>query len=391
MRRITMVLALATCAWAQLRIETHHLTARASKRLVEAQRRLGMARRSSWRPAKSEAERGVVDAVISLYRSRFQPPIGSEARIVTLVEGGNDILAARWAGSDRSQFQELIVWDTPWATSFIFRLPDHRWANDAAIQRTFENLLVPAHPPAPLPDVVLTLARDPHTGLRIGAGGLNIPSIPRQFETGNGNWLDLWETATASYLSVTFRCQHTPGFPTGMKEIAERFPPLEVRAQQWTKPHLIREIGSGSPSLFPGNRAYVLARELAKRDLTEAELASVRPGSARNALLGVLVETRQVARYSRPIQKWLLEETRWTGKGPVDLFMGVNRTQEADFTAAALEVLRREPRVEGAFRYAASHGSTEADYRALLSLPNPWKNRNREDQLEQMRRRLGLP
>lgn len=395
--RIAVISIMVACSWAQPRIDIHPISGQASSRLKETERRLQTAERSSWRDARTQEELNVTGAVVRIYREHFQPQISSEPRIATLVEKGNDILVARWTSSgDQSAFSELIVWDTPRDTSFIFQLPRRSWSSDSAIRSAFERLLLPARldgrtPPAK--GLTLNLARDPRTQLSIGAGGLLVDYGPRQFDVGLLNWLDLWDTTTASYLSVSFSLYATPGFPSNMRSIAERFPPLQSRVGQWSKKRLLDELGRGGTV----ERDRVVARELTKRDLTEDELLTVLQsrGQAENGeLLRALVEAHQVLRFSGAIRKCLEEDRRGSGKSstPHHPFEIVGRTDEVDFTDVALKVLSQEPHADAAFSYAAAHGSTSADYCALKKVPRLENGRQagRDYALQRMRKRLSF-
>jgi hypothetical protein len=394
--RFAIILVIVACSWGQPRIDIHPISGKASDRLKETERRLRTAQQSSLRDARAEEELAVVEAVARIYREQFQPQISSEPRIATLTEKGNDILVARWTASgDQSPFSELIVWDTPQDTSFIFRLPRRSWSNDAAIRSTFERLLLPARsdgrtPPAK--GVTLNIARDPYTQQWIGAGGLLVTYFPRQFEVGYMNWLDLWETTSASYLSATFSLYATSYYPSNMRLIAERFPPLASRVRRWSKQRIIGELDR-NVSLA---RDRVLAQELVKRDLTEDELLALlrsRWNMENGVLFWTIVETHQALRFSAVIRKYLLVD-RWADGGWSTIphpFNIVSRAEDVNFTDVALAVLRQEVRADSAFAYAADHGSL-ADYRALRELPsleNEYSHA-REKGLQRMRTRLGL-
>lgn len=180
--RSALILVIATCGWAQPRVEIHQVSGRASERLQEVVRRWRVAQQRSWRDAKAPEEQSVVAAVTKTYDQHFQPDLRSPPRIATLTEKGQDILVARWAVSGRpGSFSELIVWDTPTDTSFIFRLPRASWSGDPSIRSSFERLLLSPRldgetPPAA--GVTLNVARDPSTQKWIGAGGCSLTTRP---------------------------------------------------------------------------------------------------------------------------------------------------------------------------------------------------------------------
>jgi hypothetical protein len=143
--RLALLMATVACGLAQQRIDIHPVTGGASDRLKEAERRWRIAQHSSWRDASTSEEVAVAGAATKFYNELFQPELRSPPRITTLTERGQDILIGKWAVSGgQSSFLELIVWDTPQGTSFIFRLPPSRWSSDPAIRLSFERLLLPA-------------------------------------------------------------------------------------------------------------------------------------------------------------------------------------------------------------------------------------------------------
>lgn len=390
--RLAFIFALATCSWAQIKVDIHPVSGQASDRLEETERHWGTAQHLSWRAAKSEEELAVVKAITAIYNDHFQPQITSQPPIATLTEKGDDILVARWTFSaSTSSFSELIVWDTPANTSFIFRLPPHSWSNNAAIQSSFERLLLPPRsdgrtPPAQ--GVKLNLARDARTRQSIGAGGLLVNYGPRQFDLGFLSWIDLWETTAASYLSAGFS-RHVTRFPPNMRSIAERFPPLQTRAAQWSKQRILDALAPGS-SL---ERDRVLARELVKRDMAGEELLEVLQSRLRHengALLQAVVAAQQVPRFEDAIRKYLRADhsgnTKLLNPGA---FRIVDQVQDVNFTDVAFEVLHEDPHAYGAFIYATDHGTTAGDYRALKDIPRPLRDA-RDWALGRMRERLGL-
>lgn len=392
--RLAVILMITTCSWSQVRIDIFPVSGRSSDRLKAAEQRLRTTQQLSWRGPRSEEEVTVAKAVASLYRLYFQPEINSEPRIATLTEKGEDILVARWTPSGMTLLREVTVWDTPENTSFIFRLPVHSWSSDASIRSTFERLLLPgrSNQPWSVTSVSLNLARDAFTNEWIGAGGLRVSYPPRQFDVGYMNWLDFWQTTEASYLSVGFSQFATPGYPSSLRRIAERFPPLQVRVSQWSKKQILDGLGSGGGE----ERDLVLAQELVKRDLTEDELSALllrRMQWENGALLQAVVEGNQVAHFSGTIRKYLEGDRGTYGKEPGPrAFAIVGRARDVNFTDVALAVLRQDVRSESAFQYAAAHGATHADYRALKALP-PTEDAymaGRDQALQRMRRRLGL-
>lgn len=381
---------------AQPVVEIRHVTGGASSRLTEAERWWRTAQHAAWREARAPEEREMVTAVTAIYREVFQPEIGPEPKIVTLTEKGQDILAVRWTGRDSmSPFSEMIAWDTPNQTSFIFRLPPGRWSSGVQIQSTFEQLLLPpatdGHTP-PATGVTVNIARDPRDGRWIGAGGFLIKYAPRQFDFGSLNWFDLWQSADGSYLAAGFHEFQTFASPRNMRGIAERFPPLEARVGSWSKGRILEELGHGG--VFEALRDSILARELLKRAVTNEELLAVlerrRPDES-GALLNVIVQERHVKRFEGAIHEYLRDDS---GCGKCnEAFNIVRRSDEVDFTDVALDVVRREhdsvsPITAAPFVYVTDHG-TAADYKALLDLPSSQRVAHKF-YLEMMRQRLGL-
>jgi hypothetical protein len=348
----------AACAWAQLKFDVHPVTGRASDRLKETQRVLRVAQQSAWRDARAPEEVAVVDVLAKTYRTNFLPELLPEPRIATLTEKGVDILAAKWDGA--GPYSELIVWDTP-----------ESWSSDSAIRAKFEALL-----PTPGTDgsrpkgATLNIARDAQTQRWIGTGGLLIAYPPRQFDLGQMNWIDLWETAGSSYLSATFSMYATGQYPHNMRLIPERFPPLESRVTQWSKKRILDELsrepeppGHPRATVFTWERDdmrdRVLARELLKRVPTDEELlAALRRRTIDNgAVLQAVVDAKQVVRYSNVIREYLPTDWRMDRMLGAHAFDIVRKVPDVDFTDVALAVLRQNSGEAAARRYAVAHGA----------------------------------
>ena len=367
--RFAFLMLMVAGGWSQPRVDIHAVPGRASDRLKEAERLWRKAQQSSWRNASAPEELAVVAAVVNIYQELFQPELRSAPRIATLTEKGQDILVAQWTPGDQSCFSELIVWDTPEHTSFIFRLPVHSWSSSPQIRSSFERLLLPPRSDGQTPPakgVTVNIARDPYTHQRVGAGGVLMNYMPRQFDIG--------------YLN----------FPSNMRSIPERFPPLESRVGQWSNKRILDELIPGG--FRKSNRDRVLANELLRRNLTDDELLSVlnrRKPDVSGIVLRTVVEEHQVVRFAGAIRRYLQGDRAGENKAnlPFDI---VDRTDEANFTEVALDVLRQDCRASPAFRYVAAHGTTLADYRALAELPCLEEWHWREWYLSEMRRRLGL-
>ena len=371
--RLALMSMLAVCAWAQLRFDIRPVTGRASDRLKETQRVLRVAQQSAWRDSNAPEESAVIEVLVKTYRSHFLPEISPEPRIATLTEKGNDILVTKWIGT--GPYSELIVWDTPESTSFIFKLPRQSWSSDSAIRATFEALLpVPGADvwPSRPKGVTLNIARDAQTGQLIAEGGLLIGYPPYQFDVGPMNWLDLWETESSSYLSATFSMWATKEYPHSLRSIPERFPPLESRVAQWSKKRILDELSrEPEPKVHwiaarfawerDDLRDRVLARELLKRDPTDEEmLAALRRRTADNgAVLQAVVDAKRVGRYSYAIREYLRLDVWPVGMGiGAHGFDIVRPVADVDFTDVALDVVREHPRADAARRYAVAHGAS---------------------------------
>jgi hypothetical protein len=393
--RFAILLTIAACSWAQPKIEIHDVPGQASDRLKETGRRLQILRKSPWRSMSAAEEFALAQPVAKLYRANLLPEINSEPQIATFTDRGSDILLARWTAMDeRSLFPELLVWDTPTDTSFIFRLAAGSWSTDASITSTFGRLLLPAIPderPLSAEGIVLNIGFDPHTQQRTGFGTFLERPIPRQMAVEPFARLDLWVTTTANFLSVSFSTRATPDFPPNMRGIAERFPPLESRVVEWTTRHILDDLRA----VGERGRDRVLARELMKRDARPDELLAVleeRWQRENGELLLAVLEAHQTRRYADAIRRYLPRDSGMDAMSltphPFDL---VGRTSEVNFTDVALGVLRQDPLSTAAFRYALANGTTPADYRVLKDLQHPeYSQLRRDPDLRRMRERLGL-
>jgi hypothetical protein len=114
------------------------------------------------------------------------------------------------------------------------------------------------------------------------------------------------------------------------------------------------------------------------------------------ALLQAIVDAGRAGRYAGAIRKYLATFRRVGAVKRLypfpDPFKIVSEARDVDFTDAALDKLRQDPDDYGALLYAATHGATPADYRALKERPclddalAPACGRA----LREMRKRLGL-
>jgi hypothetical protein len=277
----------------------------------------------------------------------------------------------------------MIVWDTPADTSYIFRLTPHSWSSDSAIRSTFAGIVrQPGEPNAArITGVALNVARDAATQQWIGSGGIENPVPPRRFDAGKSNWFDLWETPTASFISITLNRQLPQPIP-------ERFPPLVSRVGAWSVSRLLDELTRNTGAA----RDSVLARELLTRDPTNDEFLDLLESRRRyenGVVLAELVAAHQVARFEAAIRQYLRHD--FLGYYPVTSAFRIVDRSGVDFTDVAMEVLRENSRAEGAFWYAAVHGSP-TDYRALKDLPrlSVVFQTSRDIQLREMRARLRL-
>jgi hypothetical protein len=340
-------LAVASSCWAQLPVDIHRIAGRASDRLKEAERRVRIARGASLRAPKEPEEVAVIDAAAKTYAGYFLPEIIGAPRITTLTENGNDVLIARWSNAS----SEVIIWDTPEDISFILKLPPHRWSNDSSIRSTFDTVWRPPSAESTVLAVSLNVAMDPLTHRWIGTGGIQTKSGPRQFALGHwANWIDFWETATASYLSLGIDRQF-------LQLIPERFPPLESRVGMWSKQRLLQELARQTGA----RRDSVLARELMKRDVSNDELLVLLESRRRRetgAVLKAVAESGEMTRFKVAVGEYLLKDSSGylTKSMAASGWRPVNDS-DVNFTNVALEMLRENAFAGGAFTYVATHGT----------------------------------
>jgi hypothetical protein len=346
----------------------------------------------TWRNATSPEDRAVTAAIATTFNEYFQPQLDMPSGIETLTESGKDILVARWTASrEMTIFSEMIAWDTPDRTTFLFRLHHGVWSSNSAIQSFFERLLRAPRADRRIPvikSVQLNVGVDPNGQRRIGSGALVLNTIPRQFARGPDASFYLWDAKDASYLSMTLQEYITLDYPADMRRIGERFPPLTERAKQWSKQRLIDELTPGGFDAMDRDR--ILTAELLTRNVADDELLALlkrrKPDFSGAVIIGI-VDLDQVYRFSAPIREYLR-----TVVDPIRLdnnpFKELNRISEPNFTDAAIDALHKNVHATPAFQYAANHGTTIAEYESLAALP-PLPEQ--VSYLEQMRRRLGIP
>jgi hypothetical protein len=380
--RLAVALGIASSCLAQLPVDIHRIAGRASDRLKEAERRVRIARQASLRAPKAPEELAVIDTAATTYAGYFLPDIIGAPWITTLTEKGNDVLIARWTSAS----SELIVWDTPEDISFILKLPPHSWSSDSSIRSSFETVWRAPGAENSLLGVSLNVARDPLTQRWIGTGGIQTKSAPRQFGFDYwANWIDFWETATASYLSVGINRQFSQLIP-------ERFPPLESRVGTWSKQRLLQELAHQTGA----RRDSVLAQELMKRDVSNDELLVLLESRRRRengAVLKAVAESGEMARFKAAVGEYLLNDfSGYLTKSMTASGWRSVHDSDVNFTDVALEVLRENAFAGGAFTYVATHGTTPDDYRVLKDLPRRGGalQAYRDVELQKMRGRLRL-
>jgi hypothetical protein len=369
--RIAIFALLVASGLAQPRLEIQHVSGPAASRLREAEGWWSTAHRP-WRTGSRPEEREVVTGIITTFNEYFQPDLDPAPKIATLTEAGKDILAARWVPGHREIFTELIVWDTPDRTTFLFRLRHGAWSSEAVIQTSLDSLLrtlkADHHPPL-VTGVRLDIINDPKTQQWVGSGLLLMNTIPRPFSNGPDSWFYIWDTADASFLAITFNWYRTTGYPPNMREIGERFPPLTERARQWNKQRLIDELVPGGFDAMSRDR--ILTKELLMRDVTNHELLMLlrrRKSDISGTVLIAIVDLNQVSRFSAGIREYLRTVVAPDAKSN-NPFNILNRVDEPNFTDAAIDALHHDVRATPAFRYATKHGTTIAEYEALAALP----------------------
>ena len=157
------------------------------------------------------------------------------------------------------------------------------------------------------------------------------------------------------------------------------FPLLALPDAQARRPKL-RGIGYGVPSDFELNFGRYLPA-FGRADGDETDMLQPVPGGFQavdrdSVLTEELEEERRVRRrvpndqlrFVRVIREYLLTASGRDGKANAP-FTIVGRTDEANFTDAAIEVLHHDNRANPAFQYAAAHGTSSTDYNALKKLP----------------------
>jgi hypothetical protein len=384
--RAALCLLFGASAFAQLNIEVTPTTGRAPERLKEAQRRLNLAGRTALTAPAGEDESAALDTALRTLKTNFLPALNSESRIATIVKESGDILTARASVADPDGAIPVTIWDTPQDTAFIFTLPRHCWSSGDSLKATLNRLFRPSTdaPIFVLTKVMVSTATDPLTHQQIGTGGLLYAGAPRQFDPGPLNWLDFWETASASYLSATF-----VKFSLSIKHVPERFPSLAARAATWTKEHILEVLNSGTIPARDG----ILTRELLKRDVTDDEMLALfrRPRPADNLrVMDAVIDMRQTKRFENAIRRYLSGLQRDYGLSKrmgldAQVFALLRPVPDVDFTQEALSLALRDSGAGYAFGYAAARARSADAYRQLKSIA-PF----REFELKSMRTRLGL-
>lgn len=194
--------------------------------------------------------------------------LGPVTGAYTLVTSSGDLLVARWEASE-----DTWLWDSPWQTVFVLRVPREVIRNADSLAQYCEALLAWSKPP-----LQLTAA----TILRFDAGDDNPTWVQgegkhRQQERGLFQWqLAGLEANGAAFIAISVSKPFLRNFYPDESLVHERFPPLADRITQLSREALIDELGKGfrleqGSTAYPKARDKVIVTELLSRGAVSAE------------------------------------------------------------------------------------------------------------------------
>lgn len=360
-----------------------------------------------WDSRQDQYVAPVVQAARAAYYDYFRCPL-SEAVQTTLVPiQGEQMLAARWRTSCGGSVSEVLLWDEPELSTYFFRLPRDVFENPDLLASTVSNLFIWEE--TMFRSIRFSIVHDLSAKRSIGYGKPQLLLIPHQFDRPFLVAVWLQEDPTAAWLSVTLSKEFIRHYPRDMEWIPERFPPLRVRAGQWSTGRLMKELSDGgNKGLMQRElREEVLLRELFYRDVGEQELLSLAqmPGLDLDKVLTNALEGGRGPRY-RPVFVKLLQslphDAQWTPmKGsapPIDTLLGVmKRAPDVDLVPEVLEYLRQGHVAQGVLSYLADRISSPTDAREFVQLISKMRgvDKDRDRFLDfahdRIRRRIGLP
>jgi hypothetical protein len=222
---------------------------------VPLARKLALAMATSGSTESSEAGE-VLAASIDEVNSFLATKVSRPSNASILVDRGKDILVAQWPLNPPMEgVVPILLWDDSISETIVFRCGATRISTAPSVEQLVDGLMNWNN--RRLGSAGLSVRRPAVPGtVLVGYGYRGADAIPSQFAVGVEVTFSGFISGKAGYLGVSF-VSHSGAFPTGMKGIDERFPPLLERVPHWATARLIAEIGHSSraKSSFEGRGA----------------------------------------------------------------------------------------------------------------------------------------
>jgi hypothetical protein len=386
--------------------------------------KLDLIRQASLNQPEDEHTYGVIGSARAAYREYFRPERAELAGAATLTHHNQDVLLARWKTDYPDHgLSEILLWDEPGFTSYLFRVDPKTLRDGAGLQRLLDDLLdwskVDRHrrllqsPSLQLPPIEVGLVWNPKTGDIDGATKPWLLQYLYQFAGGMLDIFSMEAYGTTEYAYIDFTLGKRPissHYREGMVWIAERFPPLRERVKDWSKDRVLWELGKGrtfAPIFGSRDRDVVLLKELFCRDVAPREFAALLGRSdlpsetTQFTILRLAIEAHRGKQFESVIREFLdrvdntpgqhwIEATYSTKSAVILNYM--RPIKDVDLTNTAWRRLSSiQAGGEAELSYLRERIQGWEDYRSLreLSLPERLESARR-DALREIRMRLGF-
>jgi hypothetical protein len=346
----------------------------------------------------------------------FQWHLGEPTGTETLIDSDLDILVAHWDKTGNKDLPaEVWMWDDPIGTTFLIPLPLEAVRDRTQLEKFFGSLWVwwePDPPPDP-PQDPLSPVRLPRrtaplrvTDSRTKEFQLELAPIPAEGLFGSGRsqgdgfgtarlgryrpLVALYRRGDRVWISIEVGKEWL-GYPSGMYEVAERFPPLEERVADWSLNRLLLEYGRplvNDIMIGTLERDGILVRELIRRDVDPAVLQKLldrQPLNVPNAVAqlqelatvtSVLVNQGKSKPYEPVLREAITRATRSPNEILANMLARLQTARDVDVSDLALECVGKfRYGSDGGLSYLEVRGHTVEIYLALQAkvVPQPYE------------------
>jgi len=328
-------------------------------------------------PSDLSEAMAVLTAAADEANSFLAAPVSRPTRVSTLVDRGEDVLVARWpANSSTEGGAPVLLWDDATSETVVFRFDANQIRSPTALAQLVETLMHwDSHRLGSAELWVRSLVGPGRVLTGYGVRGVN--AIPLQFELGPQVTFAGFISGNMGYLGISFMSRSVE-FPSELKGIDERFPPLRERVQYWTTAKLIAQ---SHPARSRGyQRDAVLVHELVKReDLTVPafqDLLSRGVGNWSSMANDVLPEPVRAAIEAHRVGKFAEAIYLYMDHHPPSpaisyqtdrILSALSSEPEIDLEERAIQYLGNRTAVRGSLEYLQIRGKTSQARDAVAS------------------------